>query len=263
MGIRGTMKTNMKIPARFQCKPRRRGFSVIELMVVITIVTIVLASILTQLEQVQQRATAEQGKIDEFQQTRDFFDQVYNDTRQIGYPNVRNFDTTGWALPLANHKRVAIGLVKLTSTQMVFEGDLDGTGSVSEVSYALNGSGTCPGCLQRAQVAKVAADPVTGQSAFVYNTEVQNVTNATIFKAYDGSGTDISASLPLDADTNPTVIPTVRTIEISVQVANPQSIDPKTGQKLEADFKGRVQITNCSMATTGLKSASGIQLTCQ
>ena len=244
----------MKIPTNSHWKRRQSGFSVIELMVVIVIVTIVLASILTQLEQVQQRATAEQGKVDEFQQARDFFDQMYNDTRQIGYPNLRNFDTSAWstapASPPRNDHRMAMGLVKLTATEMDFEGDVDGSGNVSLVSYALNGSGTCSGCLQRAQLTKTAnGDSVTALSGLTYNTEVQNVTNSVVFTPYDSTGAAVTG-MPFDADSNATKIASVRTIEVVIRVANPQSKDPKTGQTLEADFKGRVQIANCSMATT-------------
>lgn len=257
--------TNMKAQCFSQRKLLVKGFSVIELMVVVAIVTIVLAAILTQLDQVQQRATAEQGKVDDFQQARAFFDQVYNDTRQIGYPNVRNFDVSvgSWQSTLANDHRLAIGLVKVTSTQLEFQGDVDGTGNVSVVSYMLNGSGTCTTCLERAQVAKVNGDAVTGQTDLTssYGVQVQNVANTTsIFTAFDSAGNSIT--LPIDVDSNAATIPTVRLIRINVRVANPQSIDPKTGQHLEADFGGAVQIANCSMATTGL-TVNGLQLTCQ
>ena len=258
--------TDMKTQRRGKGRPRGSGFSVIELMVVVAMVTIVLAAILTQVDQVQQRATAEQGKVDDFQQARDFVDHVYNDTRQMGYPNVRNFDvSTGtWQGTLANDHKLAVGLVKVSSTQLEFQGDVDGSGTVSVVSYMVNGSGTCSACLERAQVTKVDGDAVTAQSnltSSAYNTEVQNVKNTSaIFTAFDGSGNSIA--LPIDFDSNASTIPKVRTIQIRVRVANPQSIDPKTGQQLEADFGGQVQVVNCSMATTGL-TVNGLQLSCQ
>lgn len=111
---------------------------------------------------------------------------------------------------------------------------------------------------------KVDGDPIallSGISSTSYDVEVQNVKNTTsIFTAYDDTGAAIT--LPIDIDSNPTTIPKVRTIQISLSIASPNSVDPKTGQQLEADIGGRVQVVNCSMATTGL-TVNGIQVTCQ
>jgi prepilin-type N-terminal cleavage/methylation domain-containing protein len=244
-----------------------RGFSLIELMAVIAILSVVTAAILTQLEQMQQRAVAEQGKVDDFQQARDFLDQIFRDTRQMGYPNIRNFSppTGGWTTPLVTNAGLAAGLVKLTSSQLEFQGDVDGSGNVSVVSYMVNGNGSCSTCIQRAQVLKVLGDPVTGQSnltASAYSVEIQNVQNtSSIFTAYDASGNSIA--LPIDIDNNPTSVASVRVIQVNLSIASPTAVDPKTGQQLEADVAGRVQVLNCSMATTGLVSATNIKLTCQ
>lgn len=244
---------------------------------VFVVVSIVLAGILTQVEQVQQRAAAEQGKVDDFQQARDFLDQIFTDTRQMGFPNVHAFDTsstpptntcttaTTWQTTLANDCRLAAGLVKLTATQLEFQGDVDGSGNVSVVSYMVNGSGSCSTCIQRAQVLKVNGDAVTGQTNLAtsaYNVEVQNVQNTTaIFTAYDVSGTQIT--LPIDIDSSPLTVAKVRVIQAQLKIASPTAIDPKTGKQLEADIEGRVQVVNCSMATTGLAQSNGVQITCQ
>jgi prepilin-type N-terminal cleavage/methylation domain-containing protein len=260
------MGTDM-ITRERKSRARFQGFSLIELMFVVAIITLVLGAILSQLEQVQQRATAEQGKVDDFQQARDFLDQIFRDTRQMGYPNVHNFDISigAWQSPLVKDHQLAVGLVKLTATQLEFQGDVDGSGNVSVVSYMVNGNGNCTTCIQRAQVLKVDGDPVNGQSnltATSYSVEVQNVQNTTtIFTAYDSSGTAIT--LPIDIDTNPTVIPTVRVIQAQLKIASPSALDPKTGQQLEADIEGRIQVVNCSMASTGMISTTGIHLTCQ
>jgi prepilin-type N-terminal cleavage/methylation domain-containing protein len=269
----------MKTHRDCQDQARLLGFSLIELMVVIAIISIVLAAILTQVEQLQQRATAEQGKVDDFQQARDFLDQMFRDARAMGYPNIHNFDTTitTWSPAfcstsptnscLANDSRLAVGLVKLTPTQLEFEGDVDGSGNVSVVSYMVNGSGSCSTCIQRAQVLKVTGDNVTGQTnltSSAYSVEVQNVQNTTaIFTAYDINGNQISLGSGIDMDNNPTTIDTVRTIQILLKIASPSAIDPKTGAQLEADIDGRVQVSNCSMASTGLDVADSVQETCQ
>jgi prepilin-type N-terminal cleavage/methylation domain-containing protein len=277
-------ETKMKIGGRYKSKSRLSGFSLIEVMVVIGIISIVVGAILTQVNQLQQRATAEQGKVDDFQQARDFLDQIFRDSRQMGYPNIRNFDTTvapftttstsctstTWQATKANDCRIAVGLVKITPTMLEFEGDVDGSGTVSVVSYALNGSGACSTCLQRAQVAKVNGDNVTAQSNLTsssYTVEVQNVQNTSgtppIFSAYDSSGNAVTIGTGIDMDNNAATIAGIRTIEVKLSIASATAIDPKTGQQIEADIGGRVQVVNCSMATTGLTSSTGLQLTCQ
>jgi prepilin-type N-terminal cleavage/methylation domain-containing protein len=251
MAIRGYRPTEM----------RERGFTLIELVIVMLILSAICAAVFSQIEQIQQRAVAEQGKVDDFQQTRDFVDQVFRDTRQIGYPNVRNFDVSAgiWQSPLINDSRLAAGLIKATSTQLQFEGDVDGSGNVSIVSYMLNGSGNCSNCLQRAQAAKANGDPLTGQTnltSAAYSTEIENVTNtSSVFSVYDSSG--IAITLPIDIHNNASAVASVKTIQVNLTVSSATSVDPKTGQPLEANVTGTMQIVNCSMATTGTG------LTCQ
>ena len=242
----------MKIKTHRSGRTREQGFSLVELLVVVLILTTLCAAIFTQIDQVLQRAAAEQVKVDNFQQARDFVDQIFRDSRQIGYPNLRTFDVSlappsgPWQSPLKNDSRLAVGLVKVSGTEFQFEGDVDGSGTVSVVSYKTNGN-----VLQRAQVSKVNGDPLTGQTNLkdaAYSDAVQNVQNTTsIFTAYDATGTALV--LPLD-NANP-LIADVRVIQVQLTIASPNVVDPKTRQPLQSDIGGRIQILNCSMATTG------------
>lgn len=269
----------MKAVNRLTRRPAR-GFSLIEMMVVIIIVSIVIAAVLTQVNQTQQRATAEQGKLDQFQAARNFVDQISADARQMGYPNIHNVDSTTLGIaagsPYFDSTQVAAGLLKLTNNQLVFEGDVDGSGAVSIVSYTINGDGACATCLERAQVAKTANATVSNSAYLTaalalvttgsYSAQIQNVQNATsatnpIFRAFDSTGAAIA--LPIDIGTSAVNIANVRTIQISLDVSDPTKVDPKTNQALEANITSRVQIVNCSMATTGLSTPGGLQLTCQ
>ncbi len=72
---------------------RQRGFSMIELMLVLAILGVVVGGLFSQMNQAQQRAYAERIKLDNMQEARDFVDQFFRDINQIGYPNVRMVDT--------------------------------------------------------------------------------------------------------------------------------------------------------------------------
>src|ERR1700688_4374101 len=152
-----------------QNRHRHSGFSMLEMMVVVLILCVVSAGIFAQMNAAQQRSYTEQVKLDNFQEARDFVDQFFRDINQIGYPNSRMVDTTAaWspalASPLVNDNRLAIGLVKIDTNEIGFEGDMNGDGVDQSIVYKINGSGSCALCVQRSKTDKASADPLTGQT---------------------------------------------------------------------------------------------------
>jgi prepilin-type N-terminal cleavage/methylation domain-containing protein len=240
-----------------QAGSRQKGFSLIEMMVVVLILGIVSAGLFMQIDAAQQRAYSEQIKLDNFQEARDFIDQFFRDVNQIGYPNSRLLDTTSasWApalaVPLINDNRLAIGLVKIDANEIRFEGNMNGDGVVQSVIYMVNGSGTCALCLQRSQVDKASASPLTGQ-AQNWGTEANDVINTPIFSYFRADGTQVTA-LPVDISTagGATTIASIKTIQISLVIRNNAVVDPKTSQPIETTLQGEVSLNNCSMAATG------------
>src|ERR1700737_750634 len=246
---------------------REHGFSLLEMLIVVLIIGVVTGGILSQMNLAVQRSSAEQTKLDDMQQARDFVDQFFRDINEIGYPNVRLVNTgTGpsWTPPLAstviNDNRFAIGLVKIDNKEVWFEADTNGDGNVQSISYKVNGNGSCTLCLQRSQVAKVSADPLTGQTPN-WGTEINDVANPStnpIFTYFTADGTAISpTSLPLDISTGATTLASIKTIQISLTIRNPTIKDLKSGLPLETDFQGVVSLNNCSMA------ADGAPMSCQ
>jgi len=248
-------------------RPLQHGFSLIEMMLVVAIMGVISAGILSQMNEAQQRGYSEQVKLDNFQEARDFVDQFFRDINQIGYPSSRLVDTTSltwapalttqttyaWANTYIFDNRMAMGFVSIDANAVQFEGDMIGNGVVQSIIYKINGSGSCLLCLQRSQVDKISADPLTGQ-ATNWGTEVNDVLTNPIFSYFKADGTQIpNASLPIDISTSAgaQTLASIKTIKISLTIRNNSVIDRKTSQAIETNFEGEVSINNCSMATTG------------
>jgi type II secretory pathway pseudopilin PulG len=186
---------------------KSKGFSLVELAIVCAILVIVLGSVFTTIGLVAQRSQAEQVKIDLTQSGREFVDEFQRDVHQAGYPNCRLIATPGAAtncppdytnLPVAQNSAVAAGLVSVSNTQIVFEGDVDGDGVVDTVWYRLVDqagnyppTGNCPCTLQRSQMAKVdgvlpLAQPTT------FSQELQNVVNSGVVVGTAPYGTGLA-----------------------------------------------------------------------
>jgi prepilin-type N-terminal cleavage/methylation domain-containing protein len=206
----------MKIP-RQTSVPLQAGFTLIELMLVCAILVIVLASVFNGISLTIQRSEAEQTKVDLTQEGREFVDEFERDLHQAGYPNCRTVAAPGLgAVPNcpadyltnpttleAQYSNVAVGLAYVSNTKIIFEGAIDGSGTVYSVQYRLVDSAlnyppstTCPCTLQRSEMVKVngtmpLAQPVT------WSQELQNVVNSgvPVGTAAYGNG------LPISGDT--------------------------------------------------------------
>ena len=248
------MKTPVDINRRMNRRdPRESGSTLVELMIAIAILAVVTGAILSQLGTASQRISAEQIKVDNFDEARDFVDQFFRDINQIGYPNGRIVSFS----PTISDSRVAVGLVKISATSLWFEGDINGTGVVQSVQYMINGSGSCTLCLQRSAVAKVnGANPLTGQAPADWGTEVNDLTTTTIFTYFDSNGNQVTATPAKDINNNGAVLASVKTIHISLTIQNNAVLDPKTGQAIQTSFEGEVSLNNCSLAATGIAPMS-------
>lgn len=242
-----------------------RGFTLLELLLVVMILSLILVAVFTQMSAAQQRMSAEEVKLDDFQQARDFVDQFFRDINEIGYPNSRMMDTTsvlwnpalttqatyGWASPYINDNRFAMGLVKVDVNEIRFEADTNGDGNVQSVIYVLNGNGNCALCLQRSQVPKLTADPFLGQVPN-WGTEVNDLVSNPSFKYFRADGTQVT-TLPADITTaaGAQTLASIKTIQISLTVRNPNVVDQQTGLAIETNIAGEVSLNNCSMAAAG------------
>jgi len=150
------------------------GFSLLEMMVSLVILTAVLAVVVEGMIQMQQRNSSENSKVDTVQQTRDFVDQMSRDIHDVGYPPGRVVNNNPGC---ANNPSVSCGLIMFSPTQIRYEGDLDGTGTVYQVWMQLlvPASGNCPCTLQRGVLTKAAA---LGGAQPTYFAQVNGVLNS-------------------------------------------------------------------------------------
>jgi type II secretory pathway pseudopilin PulG len=230
------------------------GFSLLELMIVLVLVMTISGVILQVINLAGARSATEQAKTDVFQEAREFMDQMSRDLRQSGYPSPRNLDPSVFTqVPYINDLKAAAGLVEVSDTDLKFEGDTDGTGSVKVIHYHLDTSTTngCP-CLKRSELPKINGSPLTGQTTEVYQVEVQGVKNTNIFSAYN-NGTALS--LPLDiTSAGGNTIATVDTVQAMLTLES-SAIDPQTRQKSVTTLVSTVRLNNCSQAAHGFKTS--------
>ena len=163
-------------------KRSQRGFSLIELMAVLVILTIVMGVVFKQMISLQQQYRSEAVRTDIFAQAREFVDQFSRDVHQAGFPDPRiyvNGAVGANQAAMAANSQIAAGIVKASPTDFILEGDVDGDGVIDSVRYTLlAGPGNqCPCTIQRSQIFKINGTAPTAQP-FSYNTEVQQVVNS-------------------------------------------------------------------------------------
>ena len=166
------------------------GFSLLELMVVLAILSVVLAVVMSGVTELQKKSSSETAKVDLTQQSRQFMDQIVKDLHHSGYPSVKMFED---AVATANPALYGDGLMSIGSGALQFEGDVDGTGTVSEVFVQLTpAGGPCPCTLQRGAVSK--QDWLAGLGPSYY-TQVDNVMSTNVFTAILNDGTSVSSAM--------------------------------------------------------------------
>jgi type II secretory pathway pseudopilin PulG len=253
---------------------RQRGFSAIEMLVAVVLLMAVLGVVVKGMTDMQRRSFSETSKMDAVQDTRDFIDQMVRDVHDVGYPPPRAIGVVNGVAnatpyctdPLANgvvtaavrnDVSLACGIISYSPTSIVYEADLDGTGTVSVVFLNLvaNG-GNCPCTLQRGVVTKqqwVANNAIVPQ----YFTTVNGVMNsgngggaatfplvvtapgnyasyatADVFDAFDANALPIAVPCTLGTVGTPGTNPDcsqIRSLQITVNVA-PAYADPTTKQ---------------------------------
>jgi len=244
---------------------RQAGFSLIEMLMVILLMSIITGAVFQQIAIVQERYKNESAKIDMFENAREFVDQIVRDIHEAEYPNKRLFQVD----KTSTSAYEAVGLVYAGPYEVKFEGDVDDSGYASSVDYQLNQNDLtkCPCTLQRSQVPK---DNVTSPEAMptVFETEIDNVVNTIpVFQYYLVDGTEFTAwnqpastactsssanpcyqtpgYLRVNDDINSVSEPinTIWTVQVNVDLKSPTG-DASGSAKPEVYLRARAQVRN-------------------
>jgi prepilin-type N-terminal cleavage/methylation domain-containing protein len=211
---------------------RQSGFTLIEMLMVVLLLSIVVGAVFSQIDRAQVRYRVEDQKVDLTQQEREFIDQFTRDLHQAGYPSAAMYGGSGTA------NQVALGVTSLSSNDIVVEGDVDGDGAVDTVEYSyFDGSGwtssapnPCP-CIRRSQLNKGAAGPATTY------TQVQNVLGTSFFTAFDVNGNSIT--LPASASD----LPKIKTVQITLTTQGVVQ-DNDAHKSIQVSMTGMARLVN-------------------
>jgi len=246
------------------------GFTLVETLISFAVLTVVIAVALSYVDRLQKVYVAESTKVDATTSARTLLDDMQRELHQSGFPAARLFAPSVLISPATSDSRVAAGLVRVSSSDLQFEADIDGDGQVESVRYTLmnsagapaSGGGNCPCTLQRSQVVKLNGSP-TGQ-ATLYADALTNVINsggaagggalsltgssaggandtlfaayknASLFSAFDKNGATVA--LPIDVSTNPKGVAKIKTIVINVNTLTSR-VDMQTKAPIPLSMK--------------------------
>jgi prepilin-type N-terminal cleavage/methylation domain-containing protein len=178
-----------------------QGFSMLEMLIVVAILTVVLGLVFRYINNAQRVYRTQENRIDTTQQAREAIDEITRELHQSGFPSAQLYAPGVLGNPSANDSRAAVGLVKVSPTELWFEGDINNDGNVYSVHYLLNdstgnaitGASTCPCSLQRGTVPKANATAPMAQ-AVTYASAINNILNS-------GGAAALGAPLALTGNT--------------------------------------------------------------
>lgn len=222
------VRTNAKSKAK-------AGFTLIEVLVSLAILVTVTGAVFEQITSMQRKSASEAVNVDLTQQSRDFVNQTVRDLHMAGYPGPGMYST------LAHPSLVAYGLVRISPTEILMEGDVNNDGAVEsvDISYVASDPNdpNCP-CIRRSAQPKIDADSFS-QPINPFYTETQQVfppgtgagqSGEDLFAYYDQNGNPVDLGTGSDISTLPGAsnLAKIKTVKINLSLLTNQR-DPMTG----------------------------------
>jgi type IV pilus assembly protein PilW len=199
----------------------KRGFSLLEMLIVLAVFTFIVGGIFNNLSQSQVRYQFEQEVAEVQQSARNAIDIMEREIKLAGFPKASYYDSAqNWTS--ANSNKVAAGFVTINASNLVFEADVEEDGVVERVDYNLT-SGT----LSRSAEDKQAGG---GAPAAVYRVLANNVTALT-FTCLDSNGTATATASQ------------VRFVQILLSL-NTTNVDPQNRQRRTITIQTLASVRN-------------------
>ncbi len=239
-----------RLVIRTDAKNRKKaGFTLIELLVSLAILVTVTGAVFEQINSMQKKSASEAGNVDLTQQSRDFLNRTVLDLHMAGYPGPGMYSNA-----LAHPSLVAYGLIKVSPTEILMEGDVNNDGAVESVDITYVASDpndpSCP-CIRRSAQPKIDADSFSQPINLLY-TETQQVfppgtgagqSGEDLFTYYDqngnpvaiGTGVDISTPSGPTTPSGQALISSIKTVKINLSLLTSQR-DPQTGNYLRTSM---------------------------
>jgi len=200
---------------------RTRGFSLLEMLIVLAVFTLIVGGIFTSLSQGQIRYQFEQEVAEVQQSARNAMDIMVREIKLAGFPKASYYDS-GQNWTSANSNRVAAGFITINATNLVFEADVEEDSIVDRVDYNLSN-----GTLSRSAQDKQAGG---GAPAAVYQLLASNVTALTF--TYLDSNQAVTATASQ-----------VRSVMISLSM-NTTSVDPQNRNRRTITVQSEASVRN-------------------
>lgn len=230
---------------RQPAKVRAEGFSLLEVLVSMAILVVVIGAVFDQINNMHKKSASEAIKLDMSQQAREFVDQMMHDVHMAGYPNASMY-----APGTADSTRIAIGLVSVSPTSLILEGDVDNDGNVESVQInyvaADPNDPNCP-CIRRSAVIKVPGDSLSQPIAANY-TETQHVfppdqAGEDLFAFYDLNGNLVPVGSGVDIVSNQALISSINTVKVNLTLLT-NIPDPTSGGFMRTSLSGTARLNH-------------------
>ncbi len=238
------MARSPRLVGRTSAKNRTTaGFTLIEILVSLAILVTVTGAVFEQINSMQKKSASEAVNMDLTQQARDFVNQTVRDLHMAGYPGPGMYSN-----PVVRPSLVAYGLVRVSPTEILMEGDVNNDGAVESVDIVYVASDpndpNCP-CIRRSSQPKIDADSFNQPTNLLY-TETQQVfppgtgagqSGEDLFAYYDQNGNPVDLSTGSDISTQQGVsnLANIKTVKINLSLLTHQR-DPVTGNFLRTSM---------------------------
>ncbi len=196
-------------------RKRSAGFTLVESLIAVVVLTIFLVGIFSLVNKSQAHFRVETQKVDFTQQQREFIDQFTRDLHQAGFPTPAS---QGLAPPPGGFAGVT---AFPSSTDLTFQGDLDGNGIVQTVEYVYNPP-TAPNCdcMQR----------IVNGLAYTVVENVAPPNPQEIFTGYDAKGNTT------------TTLADIRSIRVTLTVQ--RGVDADNSTPIQTTMTGMARLPN-------------------